>query len=191
MFKTILSMAIVCAFGSADFGSAVAMPLASNVPAAAASHSSDIQLARGGRGGGGFRGGGGGFRGGGAFRGGGFAGRGGVAVALHTGATQGAALLRIAVMGTAVEACATAADTVTVDGMPEGTDATGTDDTAGALLLSARRRPARTTTIMAAIMTATGVGSARANIRIELSKFQAKADKTAFAGNDRDFSATL
>jgi hypothetical protein len=114
-----------------------------------------------------------------------------VAVALHTGATQGAALLRIAVMGTAVEACATAADTVTVDGMPEGTDATGTDDTAGALLLSARRRPARTTTIMAAIMTATGVGSARANIRIELSKFQAKADKTAFAGNDRDFSATL
>ena len=82
-----------------------------------------------------------------------------VAAALHIEAMRDGALLRIAVMGSAVEARATAVDTV-VDGMPEGTD---TDGTAGALPrlvpLSARR-PALTTITTAAITTATGVGSA-------------------------------
>jgi hypothetical protein len=66
MFKTILPLAVVCMFGSADFASAVAMPIMPDSVNAAA-HSSNVQLARfGGRGGG---------RGG--ARGGGFAGRGG------------------------------------------------------------------------------------------------------------------
>jgi hypothetical protein len=74
MFKTILPMVVVCLFGSADFASAVAMPIVPDLVNPAA-HSSDLQLARGGgRGGGrgGFAG-----RGGGAHRS--YAGRGSVA----------------------------------------------------------------------------------------------------------------